>query len=177
MLTKEDLQAIEDIMDRKLDEKLEVKLEEKLEEKLEVKLEEKLDRKLDEKLDEKLDIKLEEKFRPMVRDEINAALQAFKTDMVENEIVPRIDESKLEMSEMMDRKLLPLQKEISMIRVDLLENNVIPRLNTIENCYLSTYNRYAANADKTEAMCEDISVLKTVVRNHSEQLRNLSGGR
>lgn len=149
-LTNEDLKAIEDIMDRKLEEKLEVKLE------------------------EKLDVKLEEKVRPMVREEINTALYSFKSDMIENEIVPRIDESKQEMSDMIDRKLEPLKKEIHMIRVDLLENNVIPRLNTIENCYLSTYNRYAVNADKIESMSDDIAILKKVVGNHTEQIKRLS---
>lgn len=38
----------------------------------------------------------------------------------------------LAMSEMMDKKLEPIKKEVHTIRVDLLENNVIPRLNTIE---------------------------------------------
>lgn len=50
-LTKDDLQAISDL----LDEKLEEKLEEKLDKKLEEKLEEKLDKKLEEKLDKKLE--------------------------------------------------------------------------------------------------------------------------
>lgn len=146
MLTKDDLRAIENILDRKLDEKLEEKLEKKLEEKLDEKLEEKLEVKLDQKL---------KRFKPEMSEMMNRKFDLFK----------------LEMSEMTDRKLDPLKKEIHMIRTDLLENNVIPRLNAIENCYLSTYNRYAVNADRIEAMSDDISVIKAVVSSHAEQLK------
>lgn len=58
-LTKDDLQAISDLLDEKLEEKLEEKLDKKLEEKLEEKLDKKLEEKLDKKLEEKLDKKLE----------------------------------------------------------------------------------------------------------------------
>ncbi|MGN1180059.1 MAG: hypothetical protein ACI4SD_02505 [Suilimivivens sp.] len=96
-----------------------------------------------------------------------------KVDVIEQKIDREIMESELRMSQMMDRKLEPLQKEIHMIRVDLLENNIIPRLNSIEQCYLSTYDRYAVNADKIESMNDDISVLKAVVSDHAVQLKRL----
>lgn len=147
MLTNEDLMAIESIMDRKFNQ-----------------VEERFDR-MDERFDQvegkvgqvegKFD-RIDEKFVQM-----------------DQKIDREIKESELRMSQMMDRKLEPLQKEIHMIRVDLLENNVIPRLNTIEQCYLSTYNRYAVNADKMESMSDDVSVLKAVVSDHSAQLRRL----
>lgn len=59
MLTKEDLKAIEDLLDRKLD--------------------------------EKLDKKPEEKVRPVAREERNAALCVFKTNMLQ--IFPATDKS------------------------------------------------------------------------------------
>ncbi len=67
------------------------------------------------------------------------------------------NEGLLAISSLMDTKLQPIKDELKLIRVDLLENNVIPRLNTIENCYLSTYDRYTVNADKMEAALADIT--------------------
>ena len=140
MLTKEDLNAIENIVGRRFD---------------------KVDGRFD-RIDEKFD-QIDERFESVDR----------KVESLDQKIDREIKESELRMSEMMDRKLEPLQKEIHMIRVDLLENNVIPRLNNIEQCYLSTYDRYAVNADKMETMSDDISVLKAVVSNHSDQLKRL----
>ena len=147
MLTNEDLIAIESIMDRRFN-RVEERLD-RMEEKY-GQIEGKFDR-----MEGKFD-RIDEKFAQM-----------------DQKIDREIKESELRMSQMMDRKLEPLQKEIHMIRVDLLENNVIPRLNTIEQCYLSTYNRYAVNADKMESMSDDVSVLKAVVSDHSAQLRRL----
>ena len=69
-----------------------------------------------------------------------------RLDLMDESIDRKIGESELRMSQMMDRKLEPIQKEIHMIRVDLLENNIIPRLSNIEQCYLSTFNRLLCNA-------------------------------
>ena len=60
------------------------------------------------------------------------------------------------------------------IEVDLLENNVIPRLNTIEECYLSTCNRYLASSERMEGAFTDIDLLKRVVSDHSEKLQRIS---
>ena len=43
-----------------------------------------------------------------------------------------------------------------------LENNVIPRLQNIESCYTSTYNRYRNDADKIESTCADVKLLKKI---------------
>ena len=54
------------------------------------------------------------------------------------------------------------------------ENIILPRLNTIESCYLDTYNRYQKNSDKMEAVYDDVSLLKRVVTDHSEKLQKLA---
>ncbi len=161
MLTKEDLNAIENIVGRRFD-----KVDERFD-RMDEKFEQ-IDGRL-ERMDEKFE-QIDGRFEQM--DERFDTVDR-NTDLLNRKIDREIRESELRMSEMMDRKLEPLQKEIHMIRVDLLENNVIPRLNNIEQCYLSTYDRYAANADKMEAMSDDISVLKVVVSNHSDQLKRL----
>ena len=68
----------------------------------------------------------------------------------------------------------PIENQLKRIEVDLLENNVIPRLNTIESCYMDTYNRYQDYADKMEAAFADIELLKKVVTEHSEKLQKIS---
>ena len=54
------------------------------------------------------------------------------------------------------------------------ENIILPRLNTIESCYLDTYNRYQKNSDKMEAVYDDVGLLKKVVTDHSEKLQKLA---
>lgn len=56
----------------------------------------------------------------------------------------------------------------------LLENEILPRLQTIESCYLDTYERYSAGADKIQATINDVDILKKVVHRHSELLQMTS---
>lgn len=53
------------------------------------------------------------------------------------------------------------------------ENKILPRLNTIEACYTSTYDRYKDSVGDYEAMKQDISILKKVVAEHSEKLQKI----
>jgi len=84
------------------------------------------------------------------------------------------NEDLLAISNIIARQIEPLKKEVKMIRVDLLENNVIPRLNTIEECYLSTYNRYSVGADQFESVQKELEIIKEVLREHSEKLQKIS---
>ena len=54
------------------------------------------------------------------------------------------------------------------------ENIILPRLNTIESCYTSTYDRYKNYADKMDSAFIDIDLLKKVVSEHSEKLQKIS---
>ncbi len=54
------------------------------------------------------------------------------------------------------------------------ENMVLPRLNTIESCYISTYDRYKDGVETYESMKQDISIMKKVIAEHSEKLQNIS---
>ena len=74
----------------------------------------------------------------------------------------------------LDAKLKPIENQLKRIEVDLLENNALPRLNTIESCYTSTYNRYKDYVDKIESIFDDIELLKKVVTEHSEKLQKLA---
>lgn len=104
-------------------------------------MEDLLNRKLDEKFDEKL--------KPI------------------NNKLDRLDEhvSKMEIS------VGKLEKDMTYVKVVQLENNVIPRLSTIEKCYIDTSDRYMKRTKQIDRMDLDISVLKQVAMNHSEQLK------
>ncbi len=49
-------------------------------------------------------------------------------------------------------------------RIELTqENRIIPRLNTIEECYTSTYERYAEGAGQLDNLQRDVEILKLAV--------------
>lgn len=89
--------------------------------------------------------------------------------MTDNELL-------LAISSMLD----PIKEDIQDIKervkkIELTqENMVLPRLNTIESCYTSTYDRYKDNVDTYESMKQDISIIKKVVTEHSEKLQKLA---
>ncbi len=63
-----------------------------------------------------------------------------------------------------------LKTEIHQIKL-FQENIIMPRLNDIEACYTSTYQRYKDHADRMEQTYEDVALLKKVVAGHSEMLQ------
>lgn len=90
--------------------------------------------------------------------------------MTDNELL-------LALSNMMDEKLkanlAPIENRLTKIEITL-ENDILPRIQNIESCYTSTYERYKNNADKMEAVFTDLELLKKVVSEHSEKLKKIS---
>ena len=91
--------------------------------------------------------------------------------MTEYEMLSAISEL---LDKKLDARLNPIESRIKRIEVELLENNVIPRLNTIESCYTSTYDRYKDSVEDYEAIKQDISIIKKVVTEHSEKLQKMA---
>ena len=91
--------------------------------------------------------------------------------MTDNELLLAISDM---MDKKLDARLNPIESRIKRIEVDLLENNVISRLNTIESCYTSTFNRYKDSVEDYEAIKQDISIMKKVISEHSEKLQRIS---
>jgi len=54
------------------------------------------------------------------------------------------------------------------------ENVIIPRLDNIESCYLSTYERYKRNVEEYDTMKQDVAIIKRVVAEHSIKLQGIS---
>lgn len=89
--------------------------------------------------------------------------------MTDNELL-------LAISNMLD----PIRDDIQEIKTRLKnielvqENKILPRLEEIESCYTSTYDRYKDNVETYETMKQDISIIKKVVAEHSEKLQKLA---
>lgn len=94
--------------------------------------------------------------------------------MVDKEMLAAISEM---MDAKFDQKLQPvydrldhLESDMRVVRVVQLENEIIPQLHTITECYMDVSKRYIEKADQVDAMSENITVLQSVVANHSERL-------
>lgn len=91
--------------------------------------------------------------------------------MTDNELLLAISEM---LDKKLDARLNPIENRIKRIEVDILESQVIPRLNTIESCYTSTFDRYKDSVEDYEAIKQDISIMKKVITEHSEKLNKLA---
>lgn len=85
--------------------------------------------------------------------------------MTDNELL-------IALSNMMDEKLKPVNERLKKIEFNQ-ENNILPRLQNIEACYTSTFNRYSTGIEELEALKKDVSILKKVVLEHSEKLKKI----
>ncbi|MDE6607286.1 MAG: hypothetical protein K2K54_05975 [Lachnospiraceae bacterium] len=56
----------------------------------------------------------------------------------------------------------------------MMENEFSKRLQTIEACYISTYDRYRNSVETYETMQADVELLKIVATEHSEKLQRLA---
>ena len=89
--------------------------------------------------------------------------------MTDNEIL-------LALSNMLDpikNDLQDIKSRVTKIEM-IQENKILPRLNTIEACYTSTFDRYKDSVEDYETIKQDISLLKKVVTEHSERIQKIS---
>lgn len=66
-----------------------------------------------------------------------------------------------------------LHAEIHQIKM-FQENVIMPQLNTITDCYTSTFHRYKDSVEGYEALQADNEVMKNVIMEHSEKLQKLA---
>lgn len=86
--------------------------------------------------------------------------------MTDNELL-------LAMSDMLDKKLKPVNDRLKKIELKQ-ENDILPRLQNIEACYTSTFKRYQTGVEQIEGMQTDIDAMKKVIAEHSEKLQKIS---
>ena len=103
-----------------------------------------------------------------------------KIDAVENRLDAKIDAVEHRLSadiNALDAKIDAVDERLSQGIRDInitLENVVIPRISHIEQCYLDTSERYIKETGRINGLVADVQVIKSVVQNHSEQLRKIS---
>lgn len=126
-----------------------------------------------------LDTKLKAELQP-IRDDFHILkkdVQTLKCEMQTVKAEMRV--MKMEM-QAMKTEIHVVKTEMQAMKTDLCqvklyqENILEPRLNTIEACYTSTYDRYRRDAERMETAFSDIEVLKRTVENHSIQLQRLA---
>ena len=86
--------------------------------------------------------------------------------MTDNELL-------LAISDMMDKKLKPINDRLEKIELTQ-ENEILPRLQNIEACYTSTYKCYQIGIAQIEAIQADVDVMKSVIMEHSQKLQKLA---
>lgn len=86
--------------------------------------------------------------------------------MTDNELL-------LALSTLFDKKLKPIEQRLKSIEM-ALENDIKPRLQNIEACYTSTFDRYKDSVEGYETMQADIEIMKKVIAEHSEKLQKLA---
>ena len=114
-----------------------------------VEIEKLLDRKLEEKLDQQLEVKLEEKLDRMLDEKFKEGLGPIRQDIQE----------------------LKTAVHHTNMRLDV---DVVPRLQTIESCYLDTYERYKDGAEDIENLKGDMELVKGILQEHSRELQRMS---
>ena len=132
---------------------------------------------ISELLDHKLNVHSEAmnaRFEAM-NDSMDARFEAMNASMdARFEVMnASIDERFEAMNTSLDEKLKPINERLT--RIELLqENAILPRLQNIEACYTSTYERYQNSVDGYEKMKQDIVILKQVVTEHGKWIQSIS---
>jgi len=72
----------------------------------------------------------------------------------------------------LEKRFDSLEKEVKAISVQI-DHDIIPRLSTIEDCYLSTYERYMQTTEKIERYMEKQDLLTVIVMEHEQKLKKL----
>ena len=110
-----------------------------------------------------------------------------RIDRVEESLGNKIDEVDARLSNKIDEVDARLSNKIDGVEVRVknvenrvknielrLENIIEPRLSNIENCYISTYEKYRDGAEKIDMLQMNIEVMQSVVREYGVKLNALT---
>lgn len=100
--------------------------------------------------------------------EVEASLSN-KIDEVDHRLSAKIDEIDNRLSDKIDG----VDGSVHNIMLRL-ENIIEPRLNNIESCYISTYDKYRDGSSKIESLEMNMEVLQSVVKEYGVKLNSLS---
>lgn len=113
-----------------------------------------------------LDVKLKAEIQP-----IKNEIQSLKSDVqsVKTELLAEMQALWAELQAVK----ASLEAEIHKIKL-FQENVIMLRLNTIESCYLATYERYKDSTEGYEALQADNEIMKAIIMEHSERLQKMA---
>ena len=117
-----------------------------------------------------LDVKLKAEIQP-IKNEIQTLRNEIRS--VKTELQGEIQAVKTELQGEIQAVKAELQAEIHQIKL-FQENIMMPRLNTIESCYTSTYDRYKNSIEEYERMQADNELMKEIIMEHSAQLQKMA---
>ena len=128
-----------------------------------------------------LDVKLKAEIQPIknemqtLRNEIRSVKTELQGEIqaVKAELQGEIQAVKAELQGEIQAVKAELQAEIHQIKL-FQENIMMPRLNTIESCYTSTYDRYKNSIEEYERMQADNELMKEIIMEHSAQLQKMA---
>ena len=128
-----------------------------------------------------LDVKLKAEIQPIknemqtLRNEIRSVKTELQGEIqaVKAELQGEIQAVKTELQGEIQAVKAELQAEIHQIKL-FQENIMMPRLNTIESCYTSTYDRYKNSIEEYERMQADNELMKEIIMEHSAQLQKMA---
>ena len=117
-----------------------------------------------------LDVKLKAEIQP-IKNEMQTLRNEIRS--VKTELQGEIQAVKAELQGEIQAVKAELQAEIHQIKL-FQENIMMPRLNTIESCYTSTYDRYKNSIEEYERMQADNELMKQIIMEHSRKLQKLA---
>ena len=117
-----------------------------------------------------LDVKLKAEIQP-IKNEMQTLRNEIRS--VKTELQGEIQAVKAELQGEIQAVKAELQAEIHQIKL-FQENIMMPRLNTIESCYTSTYDRYKNSIEEYERMQADNELMKEIIMEHSAQLQKMA---
>ena len=69
-------------------------------------------------------------------------------------------------------RLSKVETELRKTRIDI-ENRILPVINDMNEVYKTTFQRYIESTDKIDRIEMEQEVLKSIVADHTEQLKNI----
>ena len=110
----------------------------------------------------------------------NSKALEYRMDSMEKSLNDKIDMVESRLNDKIDNVESSLRNEIHRVDNEIhkihlkLENDIEPRLQNIEECYISTYDRYKVEVERMDKMQMDIEVLQDVAKEHGEAIAGLT---
>ena len=105
----------------------------------------------------------------------NAELLVEIEKLLDRKLEEKLDQQlEVKLEEKLDRMLDEKLDEKLDKKLDEKLDDVVPRLQTIESCYLDTYERYKDGAEDIENLKGDMELVKGILQEHSRELQRMS---